>query len=345
MSERKKAAIILVNLGSPDQPTPGAVYRYLTEFLNDRRVIDVSWLGRKILVNGIIVPLRHRKSAKVYQKVWTPEGSPLIVHSKNLCEKLEASMRQERVEIRCFLAMRYQNPSMLSALREVLAWNPDEVILLPLFPQYASATTGSVADKFMRILRDAWVIPSFQIIEQFWDNPRYLDAVARRAEKFNLAEYNHVLFSYHGLPERQVDKIYEDRRCKNHACEHEVNDENKWCYKAACYGTSRAVAARLGLREDQYTVCFQSRLGKGWIQPYADEVIQRMGKEGKKRLLVFSPAFVADCLETIEEIGEEYQELFEHHGGEKVQLVPSLNAGDDWVETLKQMCLSRLSHL
>ncbi|MFM7309389.1 MAG: ferrochelatase, partial [Flavobacteriales bacterium] len=137
---KKKAAIILVNLGSPDHPTPGAVYRYLTEFLNDRRVIDVAWLGRKILVNGIIVPFRHRKSAKVYQSIWTDEGSPLIAHSKHLREKLEASMQHERFDVRCFLAMRYQNPSMLSAIREALAWNPDEVILLPLFPQYASAT-------------------------------------------------------------------------------------------------------------------------------------------------------------------------------------------------------------
>ncbi|MFM7814408.1 MAG: ferrochelatase [Flavobacteriales bacterium] len=342
---KKKAAIILVNLGSPDHPTPGAVYRYLTEFLNDRRVIDVAWLGRKILVNGIIVPFRHRKSAKVYQSIWTDEGSPLIAHSKHLREKLEASMQHERFDVRCFLAMRYQNPSMLSAIREALAWNPDEVILLPLFPQYASATTGSVADKFMRILRDAWVIPSFQIIEQFWDNPSYLDAVAARAVDLDVRSFDHVLFSYHGLPERQVDKIYDDRKCKNHACEHEVNEENKWCYKAACYGTSREVAARLGLKEDQYTVCFQSRLGKGWIEPFADQLIERMAKEGKKRLLVFSPAFVADCLETIEEIGGEYQELFEHHGGEKVQLVPSLNSGPDWVETLRQMCLSRLNHL
>jgi len=191
-------------------------------------------------------------------------------------------------------------------------------------------------------MRDLWVFPEVTFVSQFWDHPAYLNAFANRGKTFQLDQFDHVLFSYHGLPERQVDKVYDDRKCTNHSCESEINDENKFCYKATCYGTSREIASRLGLREDQYTVCFQSRLGKGWIEPFSDDVIIRLAKEGKKNLLVYSPAFVADCLETIIEIGEEYQELFEEHGGKKIQLVPSLNDGDDWIEALHQILLPRI---
>lgn len=340
---KKKTAILLVNLGSPDSPKPKDVYRYLTEFLNDPRVIDINWLGRKILVNGIIVPFRHRKSARVYEKLWTENGSPLIHYGKRTCELLQKKFdANEKTDLKVFLAMRYQNPSLESAITAIRKWNADKVIVLPLFPQYASATTGSVIDKCMRMMRDLWVFPEVTFVSQFWDHPAYLNAFANRGKTFQLDQFDHVLFSYHGLPERQVDKVYDDRKCTNHSCESEINDENKFCYKATCYGTSREIASRLGLREDQYTVCFQSRLGKGWIEPFSDDVIIRLAKEGKKNLLVYSPAFVADCLETIIEIGEEYQELFEEHGGKKIQLVPSLNDGDDWIEALHQILLPRI---
>jgi ferrochelatase len=339
----KKTAVLLVNLGSPDSPKPRDVYRYLTEFLNDPRVIDISWLGRKILVNGIIVPFRHRKSAKVYEKLWTENGSPLIYFGERTKELLQQRLSVTHGQnAKVFLAMRYQNPSLESAIAAIKKWNADKIIVLPLFPQYASATTGSVIDKCMRMMRDMWVFPEIDFVTQFWDNPGYLDAFANRAKKFDLKEYDHVLFSYHGLPERQVDKVYPDRKCTNHDCESEINDDNKFCYKATCYGTSREIAKRLHLREDQYTVCFQSRLGKGWIEPFSDDVIKKMAHEGKKKLLVFSPAFVADCLETTIEIGEEYQELFEEHGGEKIQLVPSLNDGDDWIQTLENIVSTRI---
>jgi ferrochelatase len=237
--------------------------------------------------------------------------------------------------------MRYKNPSLESALSEIVKWNPDKLILLPMFPQYASASTGSVIDKFMRIMRDMWAFPEIQIINQFWDHPGYLNAFANRGKAFNATDYDRVIFSFHGLPERQVDKIYDDRICRNHSCEHEINDENKHCYKATCYATAREIAARCGINDEHYTVAFQSRLGKGWIEPFSDEVIKQLAKQGAKKLLVFSPAFVADCLETTIEIGEEYQELFEEHGGEHVQLVPSLNDGADWIDTLEDMVKSR----
>lgn len=339
---QKKTAVLLVNLGSPDSPKPRDVYRYLTEFLNDPRVIDINWLGRKILVNGIIVPFRHRKSARIYEKLWTENGSPLIHYGQRTKELLQKKFDQQNGETKVFLAMRYQHPSMESALMAIKKWNADKVIILPLFPQYASATTGSVIDKCMRMMRDLWVFPETVFISQFWDHPGYLDAFASRGKQFKISDYDHVIFSFHGLPERQVDKVYEDRKCTNHTCETEINDDNKFCYKATCYGTSREIARRIGIDEKDYTVCFQSRLGKGWIEPFSDEIIIQLAKAGKKKLLVFSPAFVADCLETTIEIGEEYQELFEKHGGEKIQLVPSLNDGNDWIEALHSIVSQRL---
>lgn len=338
----KKTAVLLVNLGSPDSPKPKDVFSYLTEFLNDPRVIDVNWIGRKILVNGIIVPFRHRKSAKVYEELWTENGSPLIYYGHR-CKQLlqERFDKNSQQHIKVFLGMRYKNPSLESALSEIVKWNPDKLIVIPMFPQYASASTGSVIDKCMRIMRDLWVFPEIQIINQFWDHPGYLNAFANRGKAYKAADYDHVIFSFHGLPERQVDKVYDDRICRNHSCEHEINDENKLCYKATCYATAREIAARCGISQDQYTVAFQSRLGKGWIEPFSDEVIKQLAKQGAKKLLVFSPAFVADCLETTIEIGEEYLELFEEHGGEHVQLVPSLNDGADWIDTLEDMVRAR----
>jgi ferrochelatase len=336
---KKKTAILLVNLGSPDSPSPSDVYRYLTEFLNDPRVIDIPWLGRKLLVNGIIVPFRHRKSAAVYKKLWTENGSPLIHSGKEVAKLLQARLADNE---KVFLAMRYQNPSMDNVLKEIQDWNPDKIILIPLFPQYASASGGSVIDKALKIISQWWVIPEIHVVSQFFDQPDYIRGFVENGKQFNLSEYDHVLFSYHGLPERQVDKVYEDRACRNHSCEHEINEENKFCYKATCYATTRLIAEGLGLNESGYTVCFQSRLGKGWIEPFSDVVIEELAKKGAKKLLVFSPAFVADCLETTIEIGDEYQELFEEHGGEKVQLVPSLNEGKAFVDCLESLVRENL---
>jgi protoporphyrin/coproporphyrin ferrochelatase len=339
----KKSAVLLVNLGSPDSPRPRDVYRYLTEFLNDPRVIDIPWLARKILVNGIIVPFRHRKSAAIYQKLWTPEGSPLINYGKKVQTRLQLRFSSDdNLNVKIFLAMRYQNPSMESVISDIRKWNPDEIILIPLFPQYASASSGSVIDKFMRIMRDLWAFPEIKIISQFYDHPKVIQGFVQNGRVLNPSEYDHILFSYHGLPERHVDKIYDDRKCANHSCNDEINDENKMCYKATCYATTRLIAEGLGIKESQYTVCFQSRLGKGWIEPFSDKVIETLAKKGMKKLLVFSPAFVADCLETTIEIGHEYQELFEEHGGKRVQLVPSLNDSEIWIDALEDMIRERL---
>jgi ferrochelatase len=342
--QNKKHALLIVNLGSPLKPEPWALYKYLTEFLNDPRVVDLPSLGRFLLVNGIIVPFRHRKSAKAYKELWTPEGAPLITSSKSVQKKLQHRLDPSSENIKVFLAMRYQEPSMEMAVKEIMHWQPDAITVLPLFPQYASATNGSVIDKMMRILRDSWVIPEVRFISQFWDHPKYLKAVASRAVKHDPASYDHILFSFHGVPERHVDKVYPDSMCKDHDCEQGVTEDSKFCYKAACFSTAHAVAELLSIDRSQYTVCFQSRLGRGWLEPFSDKVIKELAKRGKKKILVFSPAFVADCLETTIEIGEEYLELFQHNGGEELQLVESLNDGDDWVEALAEISGLTASH-
>ena len=335
-----KTGILLVNLGTPDNPRPAAVGRYLSEFLMDGRVIDIPWIPRQILVRGIISPLRRFRSSREYKKVWTDEGSPLLIHGKALTHKVAerctelAANHPELGELHVHFAMRYQSPSMPKVMEDMRQAGYDKIVVLPLYAQYASATTGSTIEEAMRLISKWYVIPEVRMVNQYWDDNGYLSCFENRASTFDLSSYDHILFSYHGIPTRQVDKVYEDRRCANHACEDEINEENKYCYKATCYATTRALVKRLGIPEHQYSVAFQSRLDKKWLTPFSDKVIEDLGKAGKKKLLVFSPAFVADCLETTVEIGEEYVEIFEEHGGEHLDLVPSLNAEDDWADAV-----------
>ncbi|MBK9096746.1 MAG: ferrochelatase [bacterium] len=340
-----KTAVLLINLGTPDSPSVSDVRKYLFEFLNDPRVIDIPALARFLLVNLIIVPFRAPKSAKVYHELWTHiglpngiKGSPILYYGKSVQEKLQKALENE---FDVHLAMRYKNPSIDDVLAEIYRKNYEKMVVIPLFPQYASATTGSVIDKVMKIISKWWVIPEVSFISQFYDNEGYINTVVEQSKKYNLVEYDHVLFSYHGLPVRQVDKVYKDGTlCEEHSCETEINETNKFCYKATCYATTRLIAQKLNLPKEKYTVCFQSRLDKKWLEPFADKTIIEQAKKGAKKLLVFSPAFVADCLETLIEIGVEYQKLFEEHGGKKVQLVESLNDHPMWIETLKEMVLN-----
>jgi ferrochelatase len=300
-------------------------------------------LPRKLLVNGIIVPFRAPKSAKVYKELWQHgEGkSPLKVHTEKVVELVQNSFEASSVKIE--MAMRYQNPSMDMVLKRMQKENYDQIIIVPLFPQYASASSGSAIEKAMNIIRKWWVIPEIKIVSQFWSHNGYIDSIVDRAKAFKFDEYDHILFSYHGLPERQVDKVYEDTDlCSDQPCESEVNEKNKFCYKATSYATTRLIAEKLGLTEDKYTVCFQSRLDKKWLTPFSDKVVEEWAAKGAKKLLVFSPAFVADCLETIIEIGEEYQEIFEKGGGERVQLVPSSNDHPAFIDCLVDIIQKRL---
>ncbi len=339
---KKKTGVLLINLGTPDSPGVTDVRKYLTEFLNDPRVIDIPWLGRKILVNLIIVPFRAPKSAKIYKELFDKNNgqSPLLVYGEILKTHMATRFAGDNVTVE--LAMRYGIPSLDEVCARMEKAGYDKVIVLPLFPQYASASTGSALEKAMRLMKDWYVIPEIEYISQYWDNPGYIDTIVDQASAFNWRDYDHVLFSYHGLPVRQVDKVYEDKRCDNHNCEDEINDENRFCYKATSYATTRLIAAKMGMTEKDYTVCFQSRLDKKWLEPFSDKVVEEWGKKGAKKLLVFSPAFIADCLETTIEIGEEYQEILEEHGGEKVQLVPSLNDHPLWIDAVEQMIRERL---
>jgi ferrochelatase len=328
--------VLLINLGTPDSPSVKDVRSYLSQFLNDPRVIDIPWLWRKILVNLIIVPFRAPKSAKIYRQLWTDNGSPLLYHSLRAKKLLQDHLGEE---FEVFLAMRYKNPSIPAVLKEIRKKNFGRLIVLPLFPQYASASTGSAFAEVMRVLRQSWVIPDMRFISQYYDHEGFINAVVARGRLYDVNEFDHVLFSYHGLPERQVDKVYTEGSCSDHNCEEEITPENKYCYKATCYATTRLVAAKLKIPKNKYTVCFQSRLNKKWLKPFSDEVVAECAKKGMKRILVFSPAFTADCLETIIEIGVEYQEIFKLHGGEKVQLVESLNDHPLWIQCLKDLVL------
>ncbi len=333
-SNGMKTGVLLVNLGTPDSPSTADVRKYLTEFLNDPRVIDIPWILRKILVNLIIVPFRSPKSAKIYQKLWTKEGSPLLFHGNAVKEKLQQSLSSD---FDVYLGMRYQNPGLDAVLGVMQKKNYDKIIVVPLFAQYASSSTGSALEKVMQLISKWYVIPELKIISQYYSHPGYIAAFVERGKQYNLSEYDHVLFSYHGLPVRQVDKVYGNSLCSDHNCEDHVDDENKFCYKATCYETTRLIAASLAIPKEKYSVAFQSRLDKKWLEPFSDVVVAQKAKDGAKKILVFSPAFVADCLETTIEIGEEYNEIFKEHGGEKVQLVESLNAHPMWINTLKSL--------
>lgn len=335
-SMKSKTGVLLVNLGTPDSPSVGDVRSYLSQFLNDPRVIDIPWLPRKILVNLIIVPFRASKSAKIYQKLWTDKGSPLLYHSNTVKALLQKDLG---TDYDVHLAMRYKNPSIPSVLEQMRQQNYARIIVVPMFPQYASASTGSALEEVMRVIQSWWVIPEVKLISQYYDHALFIDALVVRGRQYKLEEYDHILFSYHGLPERQVDKVHLQGLCSDHNCEHEVTEENKFCYKATCYATTRSLVEKLNIPKEKYTVCFQSRLDQKWLKPFSDEVVRECGRKGMKKILVFSPAFTADCLETIIEIGEEYQDIFKEHGGEKVQLVESLNDHPLWIACLKELVL------
>lgn len=333
-----KTGILLINTGTPDSPSVNDVRRYLREFLNDPRVMDISWLLRLLLVNLVIVPFRSSRSAKLYEKIWTREGSPLLVHCNKLKEKLQNELKENYV---VELGMRYQKPRIENALNKLMESKVKRIIILPLFPQYASSSTGTSIEKALRIISKWKVIPSIQVINQFYYHPGFVNSFAEIAKQYDLNSYDHILFSYHGLPERHIKKSSEEygsSNCTLRKCCDEINSNNQYCYRAACFHTSRLIAGKLNISEDRYTTCFQSRLGKTpWIKPYSEKVIFEKARLGVKTILVFSPSFVADCLETIYEIGIEYNHLFQYYGGKKIQLAESLNANEKWIGTLKEI--------
>jgi ferrochelatase len=333
----KKKGVLLVNLGTPDSAEVKDVRKYLDQFLMDERVIDIPKFNRTLLVKGIIVPFRSPKTSKLYKEIWDENGSPLLHYSK-----IQAQLLQEKLgdDYQVELAMRYQNPSIESALEKLKAGLVEHIRVIPMFPQYASASTGSVMQLVMELVSKWQTIPPISFINSFHDNRQMIEIFAENARKHQPDTFDHVLFSFHGLPERQLLKCdHTGSYClKEENCCETFTNTNKFCYSAQGYDTARLLAKELGIPRDQYTVCFQSRLGKEpWVQPYTTDVLKKLAGEGKKRLLVFSPAFVADCLETLYEITVEYHEEFRELGGDHVQLVESLNDHPKFIEALAEM--------
>ncbi len=337
MSTTARTGVLLINLGTPDSPSVPDVRRYLREFLMDRRVIDIPAVNRFFLINGVIVPLRAPKSAQVYRELWDEKGSPLLYYGLEVKELLQQQLGNDYL---VSFGMRYQNPSLESAVSELEGLGLERIIILPLFPQYASASTGSAIEEAMNIIRKWEVIPDIRIVSKFFDHPLFIKAFAEIGKKYmEQTDYDHIIFTYHGLPERQIKKSAVNNYCQlSLKCCSTYNAKNKFCYRAQSYETTRLLVRELGIPEGKYTVCFQSRLGKDpWIKPYTDDIIKELAEKGVKKVLAFSPSFIADCLETTIEGGVEYKELFEQNGGRHWQLVESLNNHPLWIDCLKDM--------
>lgn len=322
--------LLLINLGTPDEPTPPAVRRYLREFLSDPRVIDIHPLGRALLLHLVILPSRPAKSARAYRQIWDPNhGSPLLRNSRDLAVGVQEQLGGNW---RVILAMRYGRPSIadaLDALRDC-----DRIVVLPLFPQHAASSTSTAVARVMELSQPRWDVPALDIVPAFFADPGFLSAwVAVAAPALEAAKADYVLFSFHGLPERHIKKSGDSQCLATASC---CERAMPTCYRSQCYATARTLASRLGIAN--YTVCFQSRLGRTpWITPYTDFVIDDLAKSGVKRVAVLCPAFVADCLETLEEIGIRARQQFKAAGGDELVLVPSLNASPAWIDAVCAM--------
>lgn len=333
--------VLLLNLGSPDGPDSTNVRRYLGEFLMDPYVIDIPWLARFLLVNGIILRTRPKKSAAAYQKVWTERGSPLLFHTIDLAAKVQDRLG---AEFRVAPVMRYGRPSVADSLDAFRKDGIHSVIVLPLYPQFAEATSISSVKWVEKEAARIGFTGVFRNVGPFYDRESFLNAFAARVkESMRSFHPDHILFSFHGLPERHVKKV---ERVPGHCfgnlkCCDRITDANRDCYRAQCYFTARKIAEKVDLPQAQYEVSFQSRLGRTpWIRPYSDLVLQELGEKGRvRKLLVVSPSFVADCLETLEEIEIRSKADFVRAGGLELHLVPSLNSTDLWVESVREMIL------
>ena len=331
-----QTAIVLIQLGTPDEPSPQAVGRFLREFLSDPYVVNLPWPVRKLLVNAVIVPFRRHKSAHAYQAIWTAHGSPLRYHSEQLAHQLQQALGNTGT---VKLAMRYGTPSIAQVLSELDKNAFQRIVVLPLFPQYAAATTATALNEVMQHYRGKQRIPSLHMIHDFYDHPHFIKAWAHRIDS-HLQNHNidHILFSFHGLPVRQVQA-----NCQEHAaCDMQgacptIHRNNRFCYRAQCYTTTRAITAALK-QNHSHSVAFQSRLGRiPWIQPYLEDHLHLLYKQGIRKLAIASPAFVADCLETLEELAIRTAATWRNMGGDTCTLVPSLNSEPEWVEAIMAM--------
>ena len=330
-------ALLLVNLGSPKSTSVADVRSYLNQFLMDPYVIDLPWPVRRLLVSLILIK-RPEQSAHAYASIWWDEGSPLVVLSRRLQQQMTTQWTQGPVE----LAMRYGEPSIDSVLTRLAAQGIRKVTLAPLYPQFADSTVTTVIEEAKRVVRDKKLSVQFSILQPFYDQPEYLDALAASVRSYVEQDYDHLLLSFHGLPERHLTKLdptgqhcFKDADC----CKNASPEVLKTCYRAQCFSVARDFAERLGLPEDKWSVAFQSRLGRAkWIEPYTEARLEALAKQGVKKLLVMCPAFVADCIETLEEIGDRGLEQFREAGGEELVLVPCLNDDPQWAKALTTLC-------
>lgn len=339
MASQSKRGVLLVNLGSPDSTSVPDVRRYLHQFLMDPCVIDVPYLLRKFVVCACILPTRPRQTAEAYQSIWWDDGSPLIVISRRVRDAL-----QGQLDMPVELGMRYGNPSIANALQDLLQKagpSLEEILLVPLYPHFAQATVRTVVDEFSKAVSQSGRSLKTRVLPPFYNDADYVSALASSMQDALEWEHDHLLFSYHGIPEKHVRK--EDptgQHCLESAdcCERD-SPAIEHCYRAHCRRATFATASRLGLAEEKYSISFQSRLGKDpWLQPFTDHEIERFAAEGTRRLLVVCPSFVSDCLETLEEIGIRAREDFVAAGGEDLRLIPCMNEHPAWIATLKKWC-------
>ena len=334
----KNEAILLINLGSPDTCEPQDVKRYLDEFLMDKYVIDLPYIFRALLVKGIILNTRPKKSAAAYKSIWWKEGSPLIVLSQRLQKKLQEKFKQP-----VGLAMRYANPSIKNSIAELLEKYPNvtHLKLVPLYPHYAMATTLTVLEKTKEVLKLNFPHLTASWLPPFYRDSTYIHALSQCVKQAKQKHhFEHLLFSFHGVPERHVKKTDPGKKhcMKVNNCCYSPSPAHKNCYSHHCHESARQLVKACELQEGSYSIAFQSRLGAdAWLSPATDKRIIELAKSGVKHLAVMCPAFVSDCLETLEEIGEEGKELFLEHGGESFYLIPCLNDQDHWVSALEKL--------
>ena len=325
--------VLLVNLGSPDSPEPKDVKKYLGEFLMDERVIDVPKWARTLLVKGIILNTRPKASAKAYKKIWWNEGSPLIVLSERLKEKV-----QKLVKIPIELSMRYGSMTIKSGLEKLVKQGVDEVLIVPLYPQFAMATTETILVLAENLQKDFFPNVKIDSLQPFYNDPEYIKVLSEYIKQFlKDKKYDHLLFSYHGIPERHIRKSdITKSHCKiDKSCCVTPSKAHEFCYKHQCLEVTRLVGEYLKMKADTYSTSFQSRLGfDPWLRPYTDRTIETLGKNGTKNMAIVTPAFVSDCLETLEEIAMEGEEIFHEAGGENFTTIPCLNDDPNWVKLL-----------
>lgn len=337
-TDSRPTGVLLLQLGTPDSTEVSDVRTYLREFLSDPRVLDMPGPARALLLNAIILPFRPRRSAEQYEKIWTEEGSPLTIHTEALTSRVQDILGNG---YRVVYGMRYRNPPIRQAVDQLIFDGCDRIVVLPLFPQYASASTGSALEKALQVMGERRNPPDVVTVGAFYDEVGYVRAVAKVARPYLEAfRSDHVLLSYHGLPEKQVMKSDPTGEwcLASESCCDRIGDANRFCYRAQCFATTRGVAAELGLEADKFSSTFQSRLaGQKWIEPYTHVELPKLYESGVRRIAVLTPSFTADCLETLEEIGIRLRAQWEQLGGEDFLVVPCVNAEPVWASAVADM--------